>query len=681
MTACVSLFGSDPTVLCERLQVLATRRRVVELRIDRISGVDWQQLAEASGSLDVVLAAVPRDQGGEFAGSEADWRAALEQAAPAFGERAILDIPPGVFGPPPALAQLRRLWSWHEPHGESTADLGGVLAKLRARGRSQDFYKLVAWADDHEQALRAVRLLQAEPSGKVIAFAQGPGGPASRFWAPVLGAPWTYASWAGECTAPGQWAEDEMPADSEWPTLECFGVFGDPVEHSRSPELWQAAFRFAACMQELAEGASAPAPTRSYLRLRHRDLCSFRSSYASSAFRAFSVTAPLKREALQLADRVDPLAARVGAANLLFRDADGSWVAGQTDGAGALRPMVDAGLPPEAPLLVLGAGGAARAVVGEALQQGRRVTVAARRLEQARQLAADFAVATGAQGEVRVTTLNAPDLLDQARQPEGALGIVQATPVGSSHRPGNLLQGRVVQAGDVVLDMVYAPLRTELLGQAESQGAKVVPGHYMLLAQMLRQWELTLGEAPPATALLFPLEASLGITQPPIVLCGPRASGKSTLGRWLAEVLDWPFVDADGLLESRFGRPIADWVRTDLTGFRAAEESLLPELLHTPQRVVALGGGVVESAGALAQLARHPRVLGLALSAAEQLERRRQQDNRPALTELSLADEIQLLHERRLPLYEKACAGRWIDVGGNKAESFQCLIHRLKLLV
>ncbi|MCH2102257.1 MAG: hypothetical protein MK209_10090, partial [Planctomycetes bacterium] len=140
-------------------------------------------------------------------------------------------------------------------------------------------------------------------------------------------------------------------------------------------------------------------------------------------------------------------------------------------------------------------------------------------------------------------------------------------------------------------------------------------------------------------------------------------------------------LDADEELERRSGKAITDWLPADPKGFRVAEAALLEELVLLPGRVIALGGGVVETPSALELLATHPRVLGLTLSPDEQLVRRQAADGRPALTDLNLADEIREVHHRRKSLYEKACNGRWLSVEGMKAESFHRLLQLLKLLL
>lgn len=679
MSVCVSLFGADTETLCARLRDLATRRRVVELRLDRLGpDVDLAQLAAARGRLRVVLASVPIDQGGTFEGSEQAWANEVLRAVEHFEPRCVLDVPPRFARPQELAPEIPVVWSWHEPRGVTETDLTEVEAGLRARAGAQDYRKVVAWADTHEQSLRAVRLLQQAGDGRLITFAQGPGSRASRVWALALGAPWSYAAWRGEATAPGQWAEHSLPEQEDWTQVPLLGVLGDPIEHSKSPELWDVAFRSARQVASLAGESTDPLPL--YLRLQHAELDAFQDSYCSRRFRAFSVTAPLKEQALRIADEASPLAQQVGASNFLRRLEDGRWRAEQTDGAGALDPLRERGFPDGAPLLIVGAGGAARAVAAEALHRGHRVCVAARRPELARAML-DELHELGAPGTSEVADLRAPDLLAQVRADASALGIVQATPLGSVERPGDPLEAQSFDSSCFVLDMIYHPPETALLARARESGAVTVRGHRMLHAQMLEQFRLLTGQEAPGAALLLALEASLGLSSPPILLCGPRASGKTTLGRWLAEVLDWPFLDADEELERRSGRAISDWLPQDPDGFRAAEAALLEELSLLPARVIALGGGVVETPAARELLAAHPRVLGLALEPEEQLARRLAADGRPALTELGLEEEIRTVHERRESLYEIACSGRWITVQGMKADSFHRLLARLKLLL
>ncbi len=145
-----------------------------------------------------------------------------------------------------------------------------------------------------------------------------------------------------------------------------------------------------------------------------------------------------------------------------------------------------------------------------------------------------------------------------------------------------------------------------------------------------------------------------------IALIGFRATGKTTLGRMLADRLGWMFVDMDEELVSRFGMDIHNWVQEHgWDAFREAEAELLAELAGGTRQVVATGGGVVLRTENREQLRRHFQVVWLQASA-ETIHMRLAQDpktasQRPPLTDLSLQEEISQLLAERTPLYEATC--------------------------
>lgn len=251
------------------------------------------------------------------------------------------------------------------------------------------------------------------------------------------------------------------------------GVLGWPVSHSRSPRLhghWLATLGI--------DGAYLPLPV-------HPD--HFESAVRALAdlgFRGANVTIPHKQAAFTVCDAVDATARRAGAVNtLVFRD--GRIEGSNTDGYGFLE-SVRASAPGwqagDGPAVLLGAGGAARAVAAALLDAGcPRVTLVNRSRERAEALARDLG------GPVAVA--NAPPMDDAAL-------LVNTTSLGMQGQPPLDLDLAPLPVGAVVVDIVYVPLETPLLAAARARGLRAVDGLGMLLHQARPGFAAWFGAAP-----------------------------------------------------------------------------------------------------------------------------------------------------------------------------------------
>ena len=256
------------------------------------------------------------------------------------------------------------------------------------------------------------------------------------------------------------------------------GVVGRPVRHSLSPVLhntW-----LAAAGLDGAYVAFSLAPER---------FSAFVEGFRGGSLAGVNVTLPFKTDALAAADRVSPRAQAAGAANVLVFEADGSVTADNTDGEGLLYAFARQapGFRPESgPLVLFGAGGAARGAAAAFLEAG---CPEVRLLNRTRSRAEAVAEALG--GRVRV--LDQPDAaLD------GAAALINASSAGLGPDAPPPPDFSAAPAGAVAMDMTYKPLRTPFLEAAAARGLATVDGLDMLIGQARPAFEAFFGRPPPA---------------------------------------------------------------------------------------------------------------------------------------------------------------------------------------
>ena len=262
-------------------------------------------------------------------------------------------------------------------------------------------------------------------------------------------------------------------------------VIGDPIRHSRSPAIHNAAFA-AAGLDWAFVAFEVP-------NGRGRD--------AVVAMRALglgglSVTMPHKQDAAWACDELTPEAATLGAVNTVVADERGRLLGASTDGEGFLRSVREHGVDPAAgPALVLGAGGAGRAIALALAHAGAAVTVAARRLDAAESAAGMVAGADA-------TTLDASD-------PGAYALVVNATPLGMQGEAPAIDPARL-NPGQFVVDAVYHPMETPLLAAARARGIPCANGIGLLVHQAALAFELWTGVDAPLDAMRAAAEAPPG---------------------------------------------------------------------------------------------------------------------------------------------------------------------------
>jgi shikimate dehydrogenase len=262
------------------------------------------------------------------------------------------------------------------------------------------------------------------------------------------------------------------------------GIMGWPVSHSRSPALHNFWLE-----QNGIDGAYVPLavqPDRLEQALR---------GLPALGFRGCNLTHPHKRTAMELVDQVEPVARRIGAINTVIVAADGSLEGRNTDVFGfreSLREAVPEWDPAAGPAVVLGAGGAARAVVA-ALVEDRvpAVRLVNRTTGHAEALAKDLA---SSQADVTVLPWS-----EREAALAGAALLVNTTSLGMTGEPALSIDLAALPRQAIVMDIVYVPLETPLLAAARQRGHRVVDGLGMLLHQGRPGFEAWFGTAVQVT--------------------------------------------------------------------------------------------------------------------------------------------------------------------------------------
>lgn len=333
-----------------------------------------------------------------------------------------------------------------------------------------------------------------------------------------------------------------------------------------------------------------------------------------------NVTIPYKREVMPFCDELDQGAQAIGSVNTIVRGEDGRLRGHNTDLGGFCAMARRAGIAfAGKKVLVLGSGGASLTVQ------------AAARLEGA--------------GEVTVISRTGPDNYGNLAERHGdAQVLVNATPVGMWPQ----VEGRPVDLAllprlEGVLDLIYNPLRTNLILQAQERGIPCCGGLSMLVEQAAAAEELFFGRAIPREKTEEIL-SGLWQDRANLVLVGMPGCGKSTVGRALAEQTGRPFIDLDGEIVRRAGRPIPEIFREDgETAFRDLESRVLAEVCGQSGQIIATGGGAVLRPENRAAMRRSGRVYFL----------RREPEKLPTQGRpLSQAGDLREMYRVRLPLYQ-----------------------------
>jgi 3-dehydroquinate dehydratase / shikimate dehydrogenase len=476
---CLALTASDPGEMVEKAESLVRDNPFLEFRLDYLARPALA-LPKIKKFLDLhphvrVIATCRRiASGGRFRGSVASQLDMLTKAANAGCHLLDVELQTALKSSPQAFEKLGQraalILSFHD--FRATKKLQETLEKMHKF--PADFYKVVTTATTLADNVVMMKFLEkGSDQHSLIGLCMGEQGIISRVLAVRAGSVFTFASAGrGEETAPGQMTAQELKSVYRIEQVDAatrvYGVAGDPVAHSLSPIIMNAAMR--------RENVNAV-----YVPLHAKTLTDLLTCVREIPIHGLSITMPYKEAILKHLDNTDAHTSKIGACNTVVRAQDGKLYGFNTDAAGIVRPLERRLTLEGAKILVLGAGGAARAAVFGLKERGAEVWILNRTAGPAQKLA----------HQARARIMKRLDLKKLSFDV-----IINATPVGmGSGREFPLKEGEIKTR--FVFDMVYDPPETSFIKLARLRGAEVIPGIEMFVHQAARQFEIWTGKPAP----------------------------------------------------------------------------------------------------------------------------------------------------------------------------------------
>jgi len=500
---------------------------------------------------------------------------------------------------------------------EKTPNEEKLLEILEELSEKADIVKIVTTANHIEDNQRILSLY--ENTGiPLVAFAMGEKGKTTRFACLAQGSPWTYCA-LEKAVAPGQ------PTLEEANETKLYAVIGNPVKHSLSPDMHNANFE--------SLGMKAV-----YTAVQVDDVKEFVSHVKERGIFVFNATLPHKIEIMKYLDSVDSLAEKIGAVNTV-ENKDGKLIGHNTDGYGALLSLKEKIEVNGKKIVILGAGGAARAVAFTLAEEGAEITILNRDFEKGKKLADGVgAKAVGFTDENLKKELSDADIL------------INCTSVGMNSNESLVPKDYLRDL--IVFDIVYSPMKTRLLMDAEKNGCKIITGDNMLVYQGAKAFEIWTGKKADVKIMFNALHKRL---MPNIALIGFMGTGKSVVGKILSENLDREFIDLDEEIVKDAGISIPEiFEKYGEREFRRMEKEVVKRFFGKKNLVVSCGGGAILDDENVKTMKENSAVVLLKASPEKIDERLKEDKSRPLLNQKEKIKKIEEILNARKERYSSA---------------------------
>src|SRR5215813_12492367 len=489
---CVPVWAANAPDLVQKADAVVRENSFIEFRLDYLAKPasalpKLKTFVEYHPEALLIVTCRRAANGGKFRGSLASQVDILSKAANQGCHLVDVELESAGLSRAADFARLRRsanlILSFHDFRG--TKKLEETFAKMKQY--PADFFKIVTTANSLYDNVVMMKFLEKySHSHSMIGLCMGEQGVISRVLCTRAGSQFTFAAVnPGEETAPGQLTartlRDTFRIDQVDAATRVYGVAGDPVAHSLSPAMLNTAFR--------RENVNAV-----YLALHAKAMNDLLACVRDIPIAGLSITMPYKEQILKYLDKTDPWTTKIGAANTLVRGQDGKLFGFNTDVNGVVRPLEIRMRLQGARVLVLGAGGAARAAVFGLKDRGAEVSIFNRTPGPAQNLAK----------RARAKAVNKLQLRKMAFEV-----IINATPVGMEGNREPIPISEQEFNARYFFEMVYTPSETKMVKLARSKGMHVILGAEMFVQQGARQFEIWSGKPAPVQEMQRVVEYAL----------------------------------------------------------------------------------------------------------------------------------------------------------------------------
>jgi 3-dehydroquinate dehydratase/shikimate dehydrogenase len=484
---CVSVCAETADEFIKNIKRAAEFADVIELRFDCLESKQIHKtFALLSSNRPLLLTYRPKEQGGKTDADHAErlafWNAFVLNGSldlRKFWIDCEFDLKSQISN-----LSFRKIISFHD-FSNVPQNLNQIYEDMSV---DLDVIKIAVQAGDAADSIAVWKLLEKAKSEnkRIIPIAMGASGVWTRILGLAHGAFMTYAALdSGKETADGQITAKDLIETYRVKELdentEIYGIIGNPIAHSVSPFMHNAAFKF----HDL---------DAVYIPFEVKNLDEFIKTFLKEVhlnFKGFSVTIPHKQAIIEYLDEIAETAKTIGAVNTVKIE-NGKLLGYNTDAEGFIEPLKTAyGDLKNAKVAVIGAGGAARALVYALKNENAEATLFARNLAKAKSFTEDF----------QIELKELPKTEDQRPKTDFANFdiVVNATPLGTKGALENetVLSAEQLEGVKLVYDLVYNPLETRLMSEAKKASVPAIGGLEMLIAQAAAQQKIWTGKIAP----------------------------------------------------------------------------------------------------------------------------------------------------------------------------------------